>query len=196
MSATVILTLLALIVAILGYYESRRSNDIQLRQAVALEESNRITTGREPSTKMATPPSALTRLGPTRWPVFVLLILLLMNAGVTGFDYYMHRQHIIGNWDKDAGDRLIEETGDLSHRSLPIDGYRFSNCNLDGSSLYYEGYLPTEVTNCTGTFTVVSHNHAIQQTMLIMQGMCTQMAKMASGTQLVCKPQDELTPLH
>jgi len=92
--STELLSLIALIVAGLGYYENRRSNNIQLRQAVALEESNRIALGQGAET-MAAPLSAPVVFTPSRWPALVLLILLLMNLGVTGFDYY-ERHHSVG----------------------------------------------------------------------------------------------------
>ncbi len=81
-----VLSAIALIVAALGYYENRRSNNIQLRQAIALEESNQI--ARKGEVQAVVPPNAATAFEPSRWPAAVLLVLLLMNVAVTAFDYH------------------------------------------------------------------------------------------------------------
>src|ERR1700693_755483 len=87
--------LLALIVAAGGYYETRRNNNIQERQAKALEELNRIAAV-SGGQAMPETPSAVPAPGFNRWPALTLLVLLLMNLGVTGFDYF--DRHYGTNW--------------------------------------------------------------------------------------------------
>ncbi|MGB9382984.1 hypothetical protein [Candidatus Binatus sp.] len=86
MDTSTILSAIALLVAGFGYYENRRGNNIQLRQAVALEKSNQISLGQraESMASVSSSPS----IKPNQWPAFALLVLLLMNIGVTAFSYY------------------------------------------------------------------------------------------------------------
>jgi hypothetical protein len=111
---TELLSVIALIVAALGYYENRRSNNIQLRQAIALEESNRIALG-QGAEMNAVPSSAPAVFIPSRWPVLSLFVLLLMNFGVTGFDYY-ERHYKLDTMETHAP---IMMTG-AANRSLPV----------------------------------------------------------------------------
>lgn len=87
MGSSEIISVLALLIAIGGYYETRRSNNIQLRQAVALEESNRIAVGSGGGSAMVTPlhsiPSTPLQPKSSRWSILALGALLLMNLGVT-----------------------------------------------------------------------------------------------------------------
>jgi hypothetical protein len=85
MDTSVTISVIAVLLAALGYYENRRGNTIQLRQAVALEESNRIALGQGNPPMPASPRLAFV---PNRWPLVVLAILLAMNLAVTGFSYY------------------------------------------------------------------------------------------------------------
>jgi hypothetical protein len=165
------ISVLALILTALGYYENRRSNNIQLRQALALEESNRIARGEGGEAVAATPiPNAPTSFTPSRWPALTLLILLLMNLGVTSFDYYdLHHKEPTPFVDSYVGKEPPKH--EWRNEEVPLDGFKYDDCVMENVTFVYDGLTPIQFTHDTVRgFDFKSSNPAISMWMIFLKG--------------------------
>jgi hypothetical protein len=148
MNISIIISGLGLIVAGLGYWETRRSNSIQERQAIAFEEANAIAlraAGQE--IPMATPESVVFRRSYAS--VVALAILLLMNFAVTGFSVW--RQSGL-RFDKAAwakfGSQLESHVGEnYANTVVPLDGRNYSACTFENVTFQYRGTSPFQLVN-------------------------------------------------
>lgn len=106
----------------------------------------------------------------------VLVAMLVLTWIFFGYDIYDRHSHALGyqgptQWNEESK-ALTSKTGDFSHRTIPLDGYRYFNCNMDGSTLLFEGRLPSEVINCKGIFQIGSHNPAIDNALGLAMAIC------------------------
>ena len=133
------------------------------------------------------------------WSRVVAAFIIVATWSAVGYDIYdRHRStQVIPTKDQWAEETkvLVEQTGDLSHRTVPLDGYRLVNCNIDGSMLMFEGKLPSELINCTGSFQIGSHNPAIQSALEMMAALCSIAVKQGNGASVICKPEVDLPAL-
>jgi hypothetical protein len=127
--------------------------------------------------------------------IAISAILALIACIAVGFDYAdRHRSGMPSKeeWQKEIND-LKTVTGDLTNRTVPMDGYKFTDCQLGNTILIYEGKRPTSV-NCVvakgGVLTLQSDNPAVEQALAVLD-----MLNTARGGPIMCKPTNPDVPL-
>lgn len=136
--------------------------------------------------------------GRARKVAWLLIPLLLL---IYGLDAAAHLGWIAPGLDPQAAKRaqwdeaakhLEDLVGrDLSHQHVPIDGYRFVNCDLTGAILEFQGRLPFEFVNSTlETAVFKSTDPAVNSLMMV--EMAIRAAK--PGAQFDCRVGEEVPP--
>jgi hypothetical protein len=114
-----------------------------------------------------------------RWPVGLMLLLTLATWSAVAYDIYdRHRSVDMSAWNP----MTVIEGKDLSHETVPLDGYKYIRCNLQGATLVYEGQKAAGWEDCqTQGATITSHNLAVAQALFLCQGL------VSKGGQIACK---------
>jgi len=177
-------------------YLMYRQNVLIERQNEIFEEQNRLMRKGKGATVM----QSLSRTSRVAnyWPLVTMAGMTILTLVAVGYDIHDRHSHIstiptAAEWNGE-NKILIEQTGDLSHRTVPLDGYRLVNCSIDDSFLLFEGRLPSEMINCTGNnIRIGSHNPAIGNVMKMMANLCNNGGK--AQAPIIVETVPELPPL-